>query len=152
MGHTIGDGIIVAALAAAFVAYLYFRHLERQRRLEVLHQERMAAMDKGIPLPELPLDPLKVPKPPDPREPLMHGIVWLALGFGAMLALRLIPNAPRALAAAAAACVPRHRVDPVLRPCFRARALTPPRTPIGLTSGSSRGAASRRMMPHSRSS
>ena len=94
MGHTIGDGIIVAALAAAVVAYLYFRHIERQRRLEIVHQERLAAMEKGIPLPELPLDPPKVPAPPDPRAPLIHGIVWLALGFGAMLALRLIPNAP----------------------------------------------------------
>ena len=95
MGHSIGDGIIVAALAAAFVAYLYFRHIERQRRLEIVHQERLAAMEKGIPLPELPLDPPNVPKPPDPRAPLIHGIVWLALGFGAMLALRLIGRMPR---------------------------------------------------------
>jgi hypothetical protein len=97
MGSTIGDGIIVTALAAAFVAYLYFKHLERQRRLEIVHQERLAAMEKGIPLPEFPLDPPRVPTPPDPRAPLLHGIVWSALGGGAMLALRLIglqPNAP----------------------------------------------------------
>ena len=62
MGHSFGDGVIVAALAAAFVAYLYFQHVERQRRLEIVHQERLAAMDKGIPLPEFPLDPPKVPK------------------------------------------------------------------------------------------
>jgi hypothetical protein len=90
MGHSVGDGIIVAAIAVAFVAYLYFRHIERQRRLEIVHQERLAAMDKGIPLPEFPLDPPKVPRPPDPRAPLIHGIVWLTLGGGAMLALRLI--------------------------------------------------------------
>jgi hypothetical protein len=90
MGHSVGDGIIVAALAAAFVAYLYFRHVERRRRLEIVHQERLAAMDKGIPLPELPLDPPKVTQPPDPREPLLHGIVWSALGGGGMLALALI--------------------------------------------------------------
>jgi Domain of unknown function (DUF6249) len=98
MGHTFGDGIIVASLAAAFVAYLYFRHIERQRRLEIVHQERLAAMEKGIPLPELPLDPPRVPKPPDPRAPLIHGIVWSALGIGGMLTLRLIGpllNAPR---------------------------------------------------------
>ena len=94
MGHTFGDGIIVAALAGAFVAYLYFRHVERQRRLEVVHQERLAAMEKGIPLPELPLDPPRVPKPPDPRAPLIHGLVWTALGGGAMVALLLMgPNA-----------------------------------------------------------
>jgi hypothetical protein len=96
MGHTFGDGIIVASLAAAFVAYLYFKHVERQRRLEIVHQERLAAMEKGIPLPEFPFDPPRVPKPPDPRAPLIHGIVWSALGIGGMLALRWIelPNAP----------------------------------------------------------
>jgi hypothetical protein len=94
MGHTLGDGIIVAALAAAIVAYLYFRHIERRRRLEIVHQERLAAMEKGIPLPELPLDPPRVPKPPDPRAPLIHGIVWLALGGGAMLALGFIGRLP----------------------------------------------------------
>lgn len=89
MGHSLGDGIIVASLTLAVVAYLYFRHVERQRRLEVVHQERLAAMDKGIPLPELPLDPPRVPKPADPRAPLLHGLVWLALGGGALLALML---------------------------------------------------------------
>jgi hypothetical protein len=95
MGHSVGDGIIVAALAAAFVAYLYFRHIERQRRLESVHQERLAAMEKGIPLREFPLDPPKVARPPDPRAPLIHGIVWVALGVGAMLALRMIFPMPR---------------------------------------------------------
>src|SRR5512139_2159195 len=90
MGHSIGDGIIAVALAAALVAYLYFRNVERQRRLEIVHQERLAAMEKGIPLPELPLDPPRFPRPPDPRAPLLHGIVWLCLGTGAMLALRLL--------------------------------------------------------------
>lgn len=90
MGHSLGDAITVVALAALFGAYLYFKHAERKRRLEVIHQERLAAMEKGIPLPELPLDPLSVPKPPDPGEPLLHGIVWAALGGGGMLALGLV--------------------------------------------------------------
>jgi hypothetical protein len=90
MGHSIGDAIIVVAIAGAIFGYYYLKSRERQRRLEVIHQERLAAMDKGIPLPELPLDPLKVPKAPDPRAVLIHGIVWTALGGGAMLALRLM--------------------------------------------------------------
>jgi hypothetical protein len=93
MGHSIGDGIIVAAIAAAVVAYLYFKHAERRRRLELVHQERLAAMDKGIPLPELPIEPVTVRTPPDPRAPLIHGIVWSALGGGAVLALLLFPRA-----------------------------------------------------------
>ena len=97
MGHSVGDGMIVTALAAAVVAYLYFRHVERRRRLDIVHQERLAAMDKGIPLPEIPIDPPRVPSPPDPRALLIHGIAWTALGGGAMLALALIgplPDAP----------------------------------------------------------
>jgi hypothetical protein len=96
MGHSFGDGVIVAAIAGAIIAYLYFRHVERRRRLEIVHQERLAAMEKGIPLPELPLDPERVRKPPDPRAPLIHGIVWSALGLGGILALRFgpWPNGP----------------------------------------------------------
>ncbi len=94
MGHSVGDGIIVVALAGACVAYFYFKHLERQRRLEIVHQERLVAMEKGIPLPEFPLDPPRVPQPPNPGIPLMHGIVWTALGGGAMLALHLIGPQP----------------------------------------------------------
>jgi hypothetical protein len=97
MEHSFGDGIIVAALAAAFVAFLYFRHVGRQRRLEIIHEERLAAMEKGIPLPEFPIDPPTVRRPPDPRAPLLHGIAWLALGGGGMAALRLfnpLPNGP----------------------------------------------------------
>jgi hypothetical protein len=95
MGHSIGDALIVAALAAAFIGFYYFRHRERQRRLETVHQERMAAMDKGIPLPELPIDPPRTPRPPDPHTPLIMGIVWLALGGGAMISLALLPAAEK---------------------------------------------------------
>ena len=97
MGHSVGDGMIVTALAAAVVADPYFRHVERRRRLDIVHQERLAAMDKGIPLPEVALVPPRVPSPPDSRALLVHGIAWAALGGGAMLALALIgppPNAP----------------------------------------------------------
>jgi hypothetical protein len=88
MGHSFGDGIIAVALSAAFVAWMYFKHMDRRRRLEIVHQERLAAMDKGIPLPELPLEEPK--RPPDPREPLLHGLVWCAMGFGGMGALAMI--------------------------------------------------------------
>lgn len=91
--HSIGDGIIVAAIVAAFVAYFYLKNKTRLRRLEVIHQERLAAMDKGIPLPELPIDP---PEPPSSAggKVLLHGVVWLAFSLGGMIVLYLIlpPN------------------------------------------------------------
>jgi hypothetical protein len=84
MGHSLGDGLIVLALAGALVAYWYFRHVERQRRLELAHQERLVAMEKGIPLLELPIDPPSAPRARDPHAVLIHGIVWLAFGVGGM--------------------------------------------------------------------
>lgn len=94
MGHTLADAYIVAAIAAAFVAWLFIRHVERQRRLEIVHKERLIAMEKGIPLPELPLDVAIGRTPPDPRAPLLHGIVWTALGFGGIAALLLFGKLP----------------------------------------------------------
>lgn len=88
-GHSVGDGLIVLALAGTVIAYWYFRHVERQRRLEVLHQERLAAMERGIPLPELPLDSPPLPRLHDPRTVLIHGVVWSALSLGGILAAYL---------------------------------------------------------------
>ena len=90
MGHSIGDGIIVIALAAAFLGYIYLKFLERQRRLEILHQERLAAMEKGIPLPELPIDPPSPAQPADPRVVLILGIILSGFGAGSMIALSFV--------------------------------------------------------------
>jgi hypothetical protein len=85
MDVRIGE-VIVIALAAAFVVRLYFAHQERQRRLEISHRERMAAIEKGIPLPELPLEPPAVGVHGDTHFALFPGIVLLTLGVGSMVA------------------------------------------------------------------
>ena len=92
--NLLGHALTVAGIVLALVAYWYFRHRERQRRLEIVHKERLVAMEKGIPLPELPLDPPKVPKPPDPRDVLIHGLVWTAFGAGGMVTLAFIGPLP----------------------------------------------------------
>ena len=91
---TLADALMAAAVAAVWIAYLYFQHVERKRRLEIIHQERLAAMDKGIPLPELPLDTTKVTSGPDPRNILIHGIAWTAMGLGGTVALLVIGPLP----------------------------------------------------------
>jgi|SRR5579871_2139198 len=72
----------------------YLRHRSRDRRLEMMHQERMAAMEKGIPLPELPdLDaPSRRSRKSNPDSTLKGGIVCAALGLGTMLAFNLSPD------------------------------------------------------------
>jgi hypothetical protein len=73
------------------VGYLYLRYLSRQKRMEIIHQERMAAMEKGIPLPELPME-LREPerRPPDPNVLPILGIVLFTLAIGTMTVLFLM--------------------------------------------------------------
>ena len=92
MHYTIADALIVIALTAGFLGYLYLKGREKQRRLDIIHAERLAAIDKGIPLPELPIDPPPSAwrRPPDPKVPLAIGIVLTAFGAGAMVMLAII--------------------------------------------------------------
>jgi hypothetical protein len=85
MDVSIGEIIIIAA-AVAFIARLHFSHQERQRRLEILHRERLAAIEKGIPLPELPLEPPALGAAQDVQFSLFPGIVLLTFGLGSMAA------------------------------------------------------------------
>ena len=57
MAQTIGDGMVALALAAGIVGYVYVNRQSRLKRLEMIHKERLVAMEKGIPLAEFPLEP-----------------------------------------------------------------------------------------------
>jgi hypothetical protein len=95
--HSYPEALIVLALTLGFLGYQYLKRRERQHRMEILHAERLAAMDKGIPLPELPFDPPPEAwkRPPDRTVPLVMGIVFAALGFGSMLMLAFVaPDKP----------------------------------------------------------
>jgi hypothetical protein len=96
MHYTIADALIVIALTAGFLGYQYLKRREKQRRLDIIHAERLAAMDKGIPLPELPIDPPPNAwrRPPDPKVPLAIGIVLTAFGIGAMVMLAIVAQPP----------------------------------------------------------
>jgi hypothetical protein len=96
MHYTIADALIVIALTAGFLGYQYLKRREKQRRLDIIHAERLAAMDKGIPLPELPIDPPPSAwrRPPDPKVPLAIGIVLTAFGIGAMVMLAIVAQQP----------------------------------------------------------
>jgi hypothetical protein len=90
MSYTLGDGLVALALAGGIVGCLQVVHQSRRRRLEIVHQERLVAMDKGIPLPELPLDPAQSTDP-DPGHVIpILGTVLLSLSLGTMVVLFLL--------------------------------------------------------------
>ena len=85
------------------LAAWHLKGLRRQKKLELIHRERMMAMEKGIPLPELP-DYDERPKGSglgaalgrgfaeirlNPRWPLGMGALFIMLGAGVSLALAL---------------------------------------------------------------
>jgi len=87
MSYTIGDGLVALALAGAFIGYFGLIHDSRRKRLEVIHQERLVAMDKGIPLPELPLESPSTRREADTMTLLIMGVAFFTLGLGAMIVL-----------------------------------------------------------------
>lgn len=93
-------GILITAIVAAFYLVLRHQNLQRYRiRLEVIQRERLVAMEKGLPMPEMPdydqadargvTDTLALLDRVNPRWPLGAGAVLLLGGIGTTLALYL---------------------------------------------------------------
>jgi len=88
MSYTVGDGSVVLALVAGVVGYIYVKDQTRRKRLEIIHQERLVAMEKGIPLPEFPLETTPNPRVADPDGVLpILGTVLFSLSVGTMIVL-----------------------------------------------------------------
>jgi hypothetical protein len=92
----------VAAVAAAILVFVLFRQWLRHQRRVLIHKERLAAIEKGVDLPALPEEPdrgrINVQ-----RILLLSGLVWMAIGIGALSvgkiiladpAIRTEPSAP----------------------------------------------------------
>jgi hypothetical protein len=88
MSYTVGDGLVTLALAAGVVGYFYVRQESRRKRLEMIHRERLLAMEKGIPLPEFPMEEPRATEP-DNVIPIL-GMVLLSLSVGTMIVLNLM--------------------------------------------------------------
>ncbi len=86
--ENIGGGIAILGVFAWLTAYECLKRRGWERRMEIVHAERLVAMEKGIPLPELPIDPPLAPR--DPRVPLIVGVVLTTFGGGSMIALALL--------------------------------------------------------------
>ena len=78
-----------------FLALKLMSDRKKRHRLELIYKERLAAMEKGIPMPELPdYDEPRRPSFTDrvtfnPRWPLGLGAVSIMLGIGSSIAMYL---------------------------------------------------------------
>jgi len=89
MSYSVGDGSVVLAVAVGVVGYVYVKHQSRSKRLEIIHQERLVAMEKGIPLPEFPLEEERKSLDPDQNVLPILGTVLFSLSVGTMIVLYL---------------------------------------------------------------
>lgn len=81
---------IIMGIGIAMLA-IYLQYRKRKETFALYHQERMAALDKGVELPPLPdyllSDDGRVPRPYHPRRHLLKGLTWLFIGIGLGVAL-----------------------------------------------------------------
>lgn len=83
---------------AAVLAYIGFRQWLRHQQRNMVHRERLAALEKGADLPPWPDEtPARFDFGVDSLL-LLSGLIWLAIGLGGMLAAFVIvahPNIQR---------------------------------------------------------
>lgn len=84
LGIVLGIGVAVVAIVTS--------HREKQKRIELRHRERLAALERGIELPPDPAD-----GQPPKRGGLMGGLSGLFLGLVLYFALRAVAGPDVAL-------------------------------------------------------
>jgi len=93
--------LIIVVLVFVWVTFSTWCDYKKRKELMMLyHQERMAALEKGLELPPFPRELLgeeadtpETPQPTKPGKPLLVGLIWLLFGLGLAVALAGVGNA-----------------------------------------------------------
>src|SRR5215831_13273346 len=83
----------IAAVAIALVAYAAYREWLRHQRRTLIHQERLAAIEKGAALPPLEQEQRRRSWNVQ-RTLLLAGLIWLSVGVCAYVTLSVIIASP----------------------------------------------------------
>ena len=88
---------IVLGIGIAMVT-IYLNYRKQKELFALYHQERMAAMEKGLDCPPWPEGLLEKDEAPShPRRHLLKGLVWLFIGLAAGIAVYATVDFRRAL-------------------------------------------------------
>ncbi|PZN33382.1 MAG: hypothetical protein DIU71_05195 [Proteobacteria bacterium] len=74
---------------AALIVWIVLRYRRHRQLLELHHAERMAAIERGMDVPPLPLE-LIDGRPRRRRSSLLPGLVWLFVGLAVLVSMRTI--------------------------------------------------------------
>jgi hypothetical protein len=85
--------IEIASVVIAGIAYLGFREWLRHKRRTLIHQERLAAIEKGIDLPALEQESKRSAWNVQ-RTLLLAGLIWISLGLCVYVTLAVMIASP----------------------------------------------------------
>jgi hypothetical protein len=67
--------------AAVVITWIALNYRKRRRLMELHHAERMAAIERGMDLPPLPIELLDGKSARRPRTALLPGLIWFFIGL-----------------------------------------------------------------------
>jgi uncharacterized membrane protein len=82
--------VVFMIFILGLLGLMFYSLLLRYRRRELQHKERLAALEKGVPLPELHEERRA---PWSPQLYLLRGMIWLFSGIAIMLCLGAVAHA-----------------------------------------------------------
>lgn len=92
LGEIIGL-VTIVGLIVLVILWIWFRERTRRLRDQMNHEERKAAIEKGLPVPPPPPDPIRQ------RNYVMRGLVLIALGIGFIIWTLSDPGIPLGIGA-----------------------------------------------------
>ena len=73
---------------AALIVWIVLRYRRRRRLMELYHTERMAAIERGMEIPELPIGLIDGSTPRRQRTSLLPGLIWFFIGLAFVVGSR----------------------------------------------------------------
>ena len=80
-GMMFGLGLPVAAV----IVWIALNYRKRRRLMELHHTERMAAIERGMEIPPLPIELIDGRSPKKRRTSLLPGLVWFFIGLAVVI-------------------------------------------------------------------
>jgi hypothetical protein len=73
----------------AFIVWLWLNYQKRRKLMELHHAERMAAIERGMDIPPLPIELIdgRSPRPRSRKSSLRSGLIWFFVGLAAAISL-----------------------------------------------------------------
>jgi len=91
MSFTPDQGIVLVILA--IIIYMGYREWMRHQRRELLHKERLSAIEKGMDVPSIDQE-IRRGSWNVQRTLLLAGLIWISLGVSAFVALSAVLSGP----------------------------------------------------------